>query len=138
MNVAQLFGGILAAKDTAVAAVDLIGRGKVFEAQAMMLAQGKSLIDLANAAGEIKAENERLKDEIREMRAMQDLTAKIRRRAGLVYLAEPPPDREEGPHCPVCWENDKRLHALAKGGAFPRHAYRIYCPNCDRGFDPPA
>jgi hypothetical protein len=65
------------------------------------------LSDMKIAAYEIKDENTELKEEIKRLKSLSE--RELTKKNGLYY------DKDgDGPYCPTCWDNDKRIVLMGK------------------------
>src|SRR5437870_5054996 len=76
---------------------------------AVIEVQGK-LLEAQQLVGEVQDENRRLKDEIRDLKAQQDLESSVAFHDGAYWRTRK--GQEEGPFCPSCWGVNKKLVVL--------------------------
>lgn len=138
-SIPDIAGIVTGAKTLASTAVDLAMMQKTYEAQQKLAELQMALVQISQTAMELVADNQALRDELRDYEQKESLRANVRPNGETVMLLDPPPDRTAGPYCLVCWQEHGKLYSLMEPRPYSsQNAKRLYCPVCQRGFTPPA
>lgn len=75
-----------------------------------------------------KEENESLRAKLRELEGAKERHSNAIHKNNLYYFHEG--EREDGPFCPRCFENDKKRMPVTKLNAVFKDVGSYQCPNC--------
>lgn len=79
-------------------------------------------------------ENLELKQKIRELEEALSKQDEVVFRDGYYFMAEPQEGKPEGPFCPNCYSNDRRLSVLSEVTNDFRVFGKYHCPACNQRF----
>jgi len=82
----------------------------------------RRILTLEQEVFELNEENRSLKERISNLENIKDITSKMTFKSPFWYMED-----DEIPHCPRCWESDKRTIHLVE---IPDHGFE--CPQCNQ------